>query len=274
MLSADLGTLGSVTDAGDGTYTATLTSAPTVGTANVTGTVNGTAIGHPASVPFVPGPAAKLVITSSTANLTSGATRNITAAVEDANGNVVTGDNSTSVTFTQTSGTGSVSGTGSATAASGVATKTVTGVLAGSVTVTAHSGSLTDDTSTFTVVAGAASKLAITSSTANLSSGSTRDITAEVQDAAGNLVTGDNSTSVGFTQTSGSGSVSGAGSATAASGVATKTVTGVLAGSVTVTAHSGSLTDGTSTFTVVAGAASKLVVTSSSGNLRAARRVA
>ena len=191
----------------------------------------------------------------------------MTAEIQDAAGNVVTGDNSTSVSFTQTSGSGSVSGTGSATASSGIASKTVTGNAVGSVTITAHSGSLTDDTSTFAVVAGAPSKLVITSSSASLASGSTRDITAEVQDANGNVVTSDNSTSVSFTQTSGSGSVSGGGSATAASGVATKTVTGVLAGSVTVTAHSGSLTDDTSTFTVVAGCASKLVVTELTGNL-------
>ena len=200
-------------------------------------------------------------------NLASGSTRVVTAEVQDAAGNVVTGDNSTSVSFTQTSGSGSVSGTGSSTAASGVATKTVTGDAVGSVTVTAHSGSLTDDTSTFAVVAGGPAKLVITSSAANLRAGSTRDITAEVQDASGNVVTGDNSTSVSFTQTSGSGSVTGAGSATASNGVATKTVTGVLAGSVTVTAHSGSLTDDTTTFTIVAGAAAKLVITSSSGNL-------
>src|SRR6185369_16620688 len=109
--------------------------------------------------------------------------------------------------------------------------KTVTGVLAGSITLTAHTGSLTDDTTTFTVVAGAADHLTITSATTNLSSGAARDITAEIRDANGNLLTGDNTTSITFSKTSGAGTVAGLGSATASSGVATKTVTGVLAGS-------------------------------------------
>lgn len=43
-LSTDLGTLSTVTDNGDGTYTATLTSATTAGTATISGTLAGTAI--------------------------------------------------------------------------------------------------------------------------------------------------------------------------------------------------------------------------------------
>lgn len=50
VLSTDLGTLGSVTDNGDGTYTATLTSATTVGTATISGTLAGTAITDTATV--------------------------------------------------------------------------------------------------------------------------------------------------------------------------------------------------------------------------------
>src|SRR5262249_48752839 len=149
-----------------------------------------------------------------------------------------TTDNSTSVTFSNPSGTGTVSGLTSATASSGIATDTVTGVLAGSITLTAHTGSLTDGTTTFTIVAGAASKIVITSSTTDLTSGSPRQVTAAIEDAAGNTVTTDNSTSVSFAKTGGTGTVSGLGSATASSGVATDTVTGVLAGSITLTAHS------------------------------------
>ena len=40
-LNTDLGTIGAVTDNGDGTYTATLTAGTTAGTATVTGTLNG-----------------------------------------------------------------------------------------------------------------------------------------------------------------------------------------------------------------------------------------
>src|SRR5207253_3080116 len=148
--------------------------------------------------------------------------------IEDANGNVVTSDSSTVVTFSKSSGTGTVSGLGNATASSGVATKTVTGVLSGSVTLTAHNGSVTDGTTTCADVAGTATQIAVTSSTANLTPRATRVIPAAIEDAAGNVVTTDNSTLVTFSKTTGTGTVSGLGNATASSGIATKTVTGVL----------------------------------------------
>src|SRR6185437_6286762 len=168
---------------------------------------------------------------------------------------------------TKTAGTGTVTGLTSVTAVNGVATDTVTAALAGSITLQAHATGLTDDTTTFSVVAGAADHLTITSSTANLTSGATRDITAEIRDANGNLRTTDNSTSVTFSKTSGSGTVTGLGSATAANGVATDTVTGVLAGSLTLSAHGGSLTDGTTTFTIVPGGADHLTITSTTTNI-------
>ena len=40
-------------------------------------------------------------MSSATGNLASGSTRTITATIEDANGNTVTSDNSTNVTFSQ-----------------------------------------------------------------------------------------------------------------------------------------------------------------------------
>ncbi len=52
ILATTLGQLGPVTDNGDGTYSATLTSPTSPGTATVTGTLNGSAIGHPATVTF------------------------------------------------------------------------------------------------------------------------------------------------------------------------------------------------------------------------------
>ena len=51
-LSTSLGRLGPVTDNGDGTYSATLTSSTAPGTATVTGTINGAAITHTATVAF------------------------------------------------------------------------------------------------------------------------------------------------------------------------------------------------------------------------------
>jgi hypothetical protein len=55
-LSTSLGRLGPVTDNGDGTYSATLTSSTTPGAASVNGTLNGAAIGHSATVAFSSSP--------------------------------------------------------------------------------------------------------------------------------------------------------------------------------------------------------------------------
>ena len=55
--STTSGTLGAVTDNGDGTYSATLTSGTTAGNATVTGTIDGEAVVDNATVTFTPGPA-------------------------------------------------------------------------------------------------------------------------------------------------------------------------------------------------------------------------
>ena len=64
----------------------------------------------------VHGPSADIVLTGSTADLASGATRVLTATLKDAAGNTVTSDNSTVVAFAKASGAGTVTGTGTATA--------------------------------------------------------------------------------------------------------------------------------------------------------------
>ena len=154
----------------------------------------------------------------------------LTATIKDAAGNTVTSDNSTVIAFAKASGAGTVTGMGNATAASGVATKTITGGLVGSVTMEATSGGLTTGTlGAFTVVHGAAAQIALTGATTNLTSGATRVLTATIQDAAGNTVTSDNSTVVAFAKQSGAGTVTGTGNGTAVAGVATKTITGALA---------------------------------------------
>src|SRR5207248_2478078 len=188
-----------------------LTSSTSAGTATISGKLNGSAMSNGTSVAFVPGSATKLVFTSGTASVVSGATKTLTAAVEDANNNIVTTDNSTVVTFAQTAGAGSVTGLGDATASSGVAAVTVTGLNSGSLTVTASKSGLTSDTSTFSITVGAATKLVVTSNTASVASGSTKTLTANVEDANDNIVTSDNSTVVVFSQTAGAGSVTGLG---------------------------------------------------------------
>ena len=93
-LSTDLGTLGPVTDHGDGTYTATFTAATVTGTAHITGTIAGVAIGHAATVSLVPGPAdaAHTVISATPGTLAANgtATAAILVQAEDAHGNLLT----------------------------------------------------------------------------------------------------------------------------------------------------------------------------------------
>ena len=218
---------------------------------------------------LVHGAATQIALTGSTANLTSGATRVLTATVRDANGNTVVSDNTTVITFAKQSGAGTVTGTGTATAASGVATKTITGVLVGPVTMEATAAGLTTGTlGAFTVVHGAAAQIALSGATTNLTSGATRVLTATLQDAAGNTVTADSSTVVTFGKQSGAGTVTGAGTATAASGVATKTITGQLVGPVVMEATAAGLTTGTlGSFTVVHGAAAQIALTGATTNL-------
>ena len=185
----------------------------------------------------VHGAATQISLTGAITNLTSGATRVLTATIQDAAGNTVTSDSTTVVTFAKQSGAGTVTGTGTATAASGVATKTITGVLSGAVVMEATAGGLTTGTlGSFTVVHGVATQIALTGATTNLTSGATRVLTATLQDAAGNTVTSDSTTVVAFAKASGAGTVTGTGNATAAAGVATKTITGALVGSVTMEA--------------------------------------
>ena len=217
----------------------------------------------------VHGPAADIALTGSTADLTSGANRLLTATLKDAAGNTVTSDNSTVVAFAKASGAGTVTGTGTATASSGVATKTVTGALAGSVTMEATASGLTTGTlGAFTVVHGAATQIALAGSTANLASGANRVLTATIQDAAGNTITADNSTVVSFSKQSGAGTVAGTGTATASNGVATKTVTGQVVGSVTMQATASGLTTSTlGAFTVVHGSAVRVALSASLSDL-------
>src|SRR5207248_2294474 len=135
---------------------------------------------------------------------------------------------------------------------------TVTGTDAGAATTT--------DTATLHVTHAEAQRVALSGLTTDLTSGATRLLTATIQDAFGNTVTdGTGSTAtVAFAKTAGTGTVSGLnGSATAAGGVATDTVTGVLVGPITIHATSGTLADGAGnpiSFTIVHGGPAKVAL--------------
>ncbi|HKY95762.1 MAG TPA: Ig-like domain-containing protein, partial [Kiloniellales bacterium] len=93
-LSTTLGTLGSVTDNNNGTYTATLTSGTITGTATITGTINGNAITDNATVTFTAGAisAANSTVDATTPHVADGVDDStVTIVLRDANNNAVIG---------------------------------------------------------------------------------------------------------------------------------------------------------------------------------------
>lgn len=107
-LSTDLGSLSGVTDNNDGTYSATLTSATTVGVATVSGKVDSVSLGHNTSVHFVAGEASAALSTITAtpeAIPADGKTTSvITVQLVDDKGNKLT-SGSHSVVLTTTLGT-------------------------------------------------------------------------------------------------------------------------------------------------------------------------
>src|SRR5205085_11269193 len=114
---------------------------------------------------------------------------------------------------------------------------------AGALPIRASNPGLRAANLSFSVTVGPADHLTYTSDTASVTSGSTKTLTAEVRDAAGNLETADNTTVVSFAKTAGAGTVTGLGTDTASGGIASLTVTGQTAGAVTITASKSGLTD-------------------------------
>ena len=230
----------------------------------------------------VPGPSAQIALTGGTGNLKSGVARTVTATVEDANGNpiVIGTDSGASITFAQTSGTGTVTGLTTVAATAGVATDAVTGNLAGPVnlqataTLTAPAGATSSNTLTFPITAGDATQLILAGDTSDLPAGASRTFTATVEDAVGNTVTTgpDSTTKITFAQNGGSpATVTGLGKVNAVAGVVTQTLTGGLAGSVTLlataTLNSGAVGATPLTFNVLLGPASQIILSGDTSDL-------
>ena len=102
--------------------------------------------------PSGPGPASQIVLSGCSTSIVSGTTCTATAVIEDSGGNIETADNSSLLTFAQTSGTGSVSGLTSVTASGGAASLLLTAVNAGSVLIDATGDSFVSNTVTLTVI--------------------------------------------------------------------------------------------------------------------------
>src|SRR5207248_875022 len=113
------------------------------------------------------GTATQVALSGPAAGVDTGSAPGRAATIKDAAGNTVTGgtDSTDSVTFSQPTGAGSVTGLGAAPASGGIATKTVTGSLIGGVNLQASAtlpGGLTSsNTLSFTVTFGTATQVAL-----------------------------------------------------------------------------------------------------------------
>ncbi len=192
-LATSRGSVGSVTDNGDGTYTATLTSSTSAGTANVTGTLNGTAIGHPTSVAFTPSGAnaAHTVIsaTPSAGVVADGITTStVTVQAKDVNDNNL-GSGGATVTLATSRGTlSAVTDNGDGTYS---ATLNSTSAGAASITGTLN-GSAIGTPAAVTFVPGAIdafhSTVVASSAAVSTDAGNSATVTVKVRDAHNNPI--------------------------------------------------------------------------------------
>lgn len=216
---------------------------------------------------YTPSSATHLAFSQQPSNTTAGTsiTPAMTAVLLDATNSVVTTDNTTQVTlsFGNNAGGGTLSGTTTVTVVNGIATfsgisidKTGTGY-----TLTASSGSLSSATSsTFDITAASASKLAFANQPSNTAAGSviSPNVTVEVQDSYGNIVTSSTAAAtVAIGSNPSGGALSGTKSISFVNGVATFNNLAIDKSGVgyTLTATSPGLSGATSTsFNITAGA--------------------
>lgn len=212
---------------------------------------------------------ARVAVTGDTTDLTSGQPRVLTATLYDLNDNVVENSGGTGpLTFTNSGAADAlVAGVPASVltdrvvdAVDGVAVITVTGSKAGTAQVGASFGptsSNSDDSVTFSVVAAdEISRIVLDYSTADLTAGTTRLVTATLQDFGGNTVL--TNANVAFSNSASSvpvGTATGLNfapnSVNADNGVATITITGLLTGNVLPVATVGAITGTNTPFLVV-----------------------
>ena len=213
--AATVNSTGVVTGVAAGSATITAATAGKSGTSGITVT----------AVPVTP-VVTTVTVAPTSASVVAGATTPLTATVKDQNGSVMTGQTVTWTTSNSAAATVNSSGV-------------VTGVAAGSATITATSSGKTGTSAiTVTAVAPVVTTVTVAPTSASVVAGATTPLTATVKDQNGNVMTGQTVTW----------STSNAAAATVnSSGV----VTGVAAGSATITATSSGKT-GTSSITVTA----------------------
>ncbi|MDF5690152.1 invasin domain 3-containing protein [Aquirufa aurantiipilula] len=280
--SSGSGTIGSVSDNGNGTYSATVTAPNVAGSGVFVATLgaaqvkNGTGSQTQSTITYTAGTATKLVVTN-IAQQTAGTGFSVTVTLTDANNNPVNATLDGTVTLTRKTGTGTLGGTVTGTITTGTSAVTISGVtytkaetgvvLTATGSVAGNVSGKTGDSNAFTVVAGAAAKYIVTSSSTSPAAGGTVTITAQLVDANNNPVSTSGQT-ITWSKSNANGSFSSGTSTTDASGTATVTFTAhtVAGTSTTITATDNTnLTGTTATITAGSGNASKLVVTNIAG---------
>ncbi len=261
-LSTTSGSLSAVTDNGDGTYTATLTSATSVGTATITGNLDAVAIVSTATVDFTPGTATHYAVTGA-ASATAGVATSVTVTAKDAFNNTATGYLG-SVHFTSSDGGATLPGNYAFLAGdAGSHTFSATLTTAGAQTVTATDTvtSSTAGSHGITVDPAAAASFTLTPAGGPQTAGTAFNVTVTAKDAFGNVATGYAGT-VHFTTTDGAATPPADYTFTGGdSGVHTFPVTLKTAGSQTLTATQGAVTGTTPSITVNPGAVTGFALT-------------
>lgn len=217
-LFATLGSLGAVVDSANGRYGAILTSTTTLGTATISGTLNGAPISDTAHVSFTAGNPSQLAWTHQPKDTVAGrpipANSFPTVEIRDNLGNRVEGaTNSVTITIGTNPGAGTLSGTVTRNAVNGIVDFTDLSINKSGMgyTLIASSGALTRDTSdTFTISPSTPTQLAFVQQPTNSVTGQpiTPAITVQLRDAFGNNVpqSGD---SITVTLSTGTGTLSG-----------------------------------------------------------------
>ncbi len=190
------GTFGSVSDLGNGTYSASFT-AETAGTRILSATVGGNAVSSSMpSVTVTPGDfsLSQSIVSVSSAFQISGLSQTVTLSVKDAAGNQLSSGGLTVVFLTTGSGTSTGSFSATTDADFGTYTATFTGVIGGTakqITAQINGSTISSTLPTITVTPGAisAATSTISVSPSSIASGSNATLTLTARDAAGNLLT-------------------------------------------------------------------------------------
>ncbi len=257
------GTLSRATDA-SGIATFNDLSLNLAGSKTLAATSGALSTGGSTAFNISPAAAARLtILTQPSPSATAGAAfaQQPVIRIEDQFGNLETSDVTTTVSATRSAGGGTLQGTTGLTAVNGLVTFTnLSHNVATNITIAFSSGSLTGATSTNIAVSPAtASKLTIAtqpSLTATAGVAFAQQPVVRIEDAFGNLCSGDNSTAVSAARAAGGGTLQGSTNVAAVNGVVSFTnLAHLVATNITIAFSSGSLAGATSSGITVSPAA-------------------